>query len=75
VLPGKGPEIEKWARVFARQAGAIHVFVKKRANEWNYMGRFRCAELNEDPAVIAPHAQKTGRDDISMVLRLTRVQT
>ncbi|MFL5614850.1 MAG: DUF6697 family protein [Gemmatimonadaceae bacterium] len=72
VLPGDGPEIMKWARVFADQQQAIPVFIKKRSNEWTYMGEYRCAELIEDVEVIAVHAHKTGRDDISMVLKLRR---
>lgn len=73
VLPGTGPEIERWARVFAEQAEAIPVFVKKRSNEWVYMGVYRCADLSEDEAIIRSHAEKTGRTDISMVLTLLRI--
>jgi hypothetical protein len=75
VLPGSGPEIEKWARAFAEQADPIPVFVKKRSNEWVYMGDFRCVELSEEPALIAEQARKTGRSDISMVLKLERDRT
>jgi len=73
VLPGLGPEIERWTRVLAEQPEAIPVFVKKRSNEWVYMGVYRCTELSEDEAIIRPHAEKTGRTDISMVLTLARV--
>jgi hypothetical protein len=72
VLAGTGPEIERWARVFANQPNAIPVFVKKRSNEWTYMGDFRCTQHSEDPATIQAHAVKAGRDDISMVLTLVR---
>jgi hypothetical protein len=72
VLPGSGPEIVKWARVFAQQTEAVPVFVKKRSNEWIYMGEFRCVGHTEDPAEIQRHAVKTGRTDISMVLTLKR---
>jgi len=72
VLPGSGPDIERWARVFAAQEEAVPVFVKKRSNEWVYMGDYRCVELDERPEAIDEHAAKTGRDDISMVLRLER---
>jgi hypothetical protein len=74
VLPGTGPEIERWARVFAEQGEPIPVFVKRRPNEWTYMGEYRCTNLSEDPDEIALHAAKTERDDISMVLTLTRQQ-
>ena len=72
VLPGDGPEIVKCSRVFAEQTEAIPVFIKKRSNEWTYMGEYRCSELIEGAKVIASYAQKTGRKDISMVLKLTR---
>jgi hypothetical protein len=72
VLPGTGPEIERWARVFAEQEEAIPVFVKKRSNEWTYMGMYRCTTLLDDDASIAEQAERTGRSDISMVLKLTR---
>jgi len=72
VLPGTGPEIERWARVLAEQDEAIPVFVKKRTNEWVYMGTYRCTSFSDDQATIQPHAEKTGRADISMVLALTR---
>ena len=75
VLPGTGPEIERWARVFAGMTDSIPVFVKKRSNEWTYMGDYRCVELNEDPEEIRTHAEKTGRDDITMVLKLARDRT
>jgi hypothetical protein len=74
ILPGTGPEIERWARVFAEQVAPIPVFTKKRSNEWVYRGEYRCVDLTEDPSVIEQHASKTGRDDISMVLTLERVK-
>ena len=52
----------------------IPVFIKKRPNEWVYVGEYRCVDMSEDPTDIEPHAMKTGRDDITMVLRLERVR-
>ena len=75
VLPGSGPEIEKWARVFAEQDEAVPAFVKQRSNDWAYMGMYRCIDLSEDPDLIAEHERKTGRTDISMVLTLERDRT
>ena len=72
ILPGNGPEIVKWALVFADQREPVPVFVKKRSNEWTYMGDYRCVRMVDDPAVIEAFAEKTGRDDISMVLYLER---
>jgi len=72
VLPGSGPEIERWGRVFAEQDEAIPVFLKRRSHEWIYRGNYRCVKLDEDPAAIQEQQRKTGRDDISMVLHLVR---
>ena len=74
VLPGTGDEIERWARVFYEQGDAVPVFIKKRSNEWVYMGQYRCVELSEDRDAIAAQAKKTGRGDITMVLRLERAR-
>jgi len=54
VLPGTGEEIERWAHAFYEQGESVPVFLKKRSNEWVYMGEYRCIELSEDPDVIAP---------------------
>jgi len=37
------------------------------------MGEYRCVDLSKDAADIATHAKKTGRNDITMVLRLEPV--
>jgi hypothetical protein len=72
VLPGTGPDIERWARVFAEQEDAVPVFVKRRVNEWTYMGHYRCLRLDDGPVAIEAEAQRTGRTDISMVLYIER---
>ena len=72
ILPGEGVEIEKWGRVFAAQTHAIPVFVKKRSNEWHCFGSFKCSRLSDDPATIAEHAKRAGRDNVTMVLFLER---
>jgi hypothetical protein len=74
ILPGTGPEIERWARVFAEQREPVPVFVKQRSNEWYCMGEFRCVRLVEDPAVVAEHAAHARRADVSMVLFLERAK-
>jgi hypothetical protein len=74
VLPGTGPEIERWARVFAEQEEAIPVFIKRRSNEWTYMGLYRCTGCSDAEADIELHAAKAGRDDISMVFTLVRAR-
>lgn len=72
ILPGTGPEIERWAHVFAAQKHAIPVFIKRQSNVWYCMGDFRCTNLSEDEATIAEHSRAAGRDDVTMVLSLER---
>lgn len=72
ILPGTGPEIERWARVFAEQRTAVPVFIKQRSNEWYCMGNFRCIRLADDPGTVEEHARRAERDDVTMVLFLER---
>lgn len=72
ILPGTGPEIERWARVFAEQEWAIPVFIKDASNSWYCMGDFRCVRLEEEPGVIERYAVEAKRDDVTMVLFLER---
>jgi hypothetical protein len=73
ILPGTGPEIERWGRVFAAQKTAVPVFIKQRSNEWYCMGNFRCVRLADDELTVQQHAQQANRDDVTMVLFLERV--
>src|SRR5690242_111230 len=72
ILPGTGPEIERWARVFAEQRTAVPVFIKQRSNEWYCMGAFRCVRLADDPHTIESYASRANRSDVTTVLFLER---
>ena len=72
ILPGTGPEIERWARVFAEQRTPVPVFIKQRSNEWYCMGNFRCVRLADDDITIREHSARADRDDVTMVLFLER---
>jgi hypothetical protein len=72
ILPGTGPEIERWGRVFAEQPDPVPVFIKQRSNVWHCMGYFRCVTLADDQATISEHAKRAGRTDVTMVLFLER---
>jgi hypothetical protein len=74
ILPETGPEIERWARVFAEQKTAVPVFIKQRSNEWYCMGKFRCVRIADDAATVCDHARRAQRDDVTMVLFLERVK-
>ena len=70
VLPGRGPEIQRWAEVFAKQRQPVPTFLKRGSNDWEYVGNYRVRRLATDPAEINAQRYATGRDDISMVLHL-----
>jgi hypothetical protein len=73
VLAGKGPKIRKAAEQFARQSEPVPVFLKREANHWQYVGRFRVHRASTDPAEIAKHEKRANRyHTISMVLFLER---
>ena len=71
VLPGTGPDIIKWATVFAGQRDFIPVFVKRATNAWQYVGRFRVSEKTTDRDQVTRWEAVSGRSgEISMVLFL-----
>jgi hypothetical protein len=73
VLAGKSPKIRKAAEQFARQPEAIPIFLKREANRWQYVGRFRVARASTDPSDIAKHERRANRHNtISIVLFLER---
>ena len=71
-LPGTGPEIERWARVYAEQGPAVPVFIRQRSNEWYCMAAFRCVRIAEDDRTVKEHVQRANRTDVTMVLFLER---
>lgn len=70
VLVGTGPDIERWARVFGSQHAYVPVFLKQRTNEWEYVGDFRGRYLSDDRRAIERYKDRSGRDDITMLLFL-----
>jgi len=72
VLPGSGPEIERWAHAFASQSEAVPIFLKKDVNEWQFMGLWRCVLKSLDPNERRAREQRLGRD-VSMILKLEKI--
>jgi hypothetical protein len=68
ILPGMGPRIQQAARMLTGQQEAIPVFIKRRVNEWEYVGKFQYTIVNTRE-VIQEHARNANRlGDVSMVL-------
>jgi len=59
ILPGRGPKIERWARVFATQRDFIPCFVKADTNAWEYVGHFCVRRVISDAAEL--RAEGEGR--------------
>jgi hypothetical protein len=73
ILPGKGPDIVRWAEVFAGQRKFIPVFVKRATHAWQYVGKYRVAECSRSQDQIARWGEVSNRaGDLSMVLHLER---
>ena len=74
VLPGKGLEIMKWAKVFREQTYPIPIFIKLRSNVWEYVGNYKVESWTIDMNVIAKYTEYTGRNTITSVLFLEKTQ-
>ena len=72
ILSGRGPKIERWARVFATQRDFIPCFVKAATNAWEYVGRFRVRRVISDTVELGARARAASRPpkDLSMILYL-----
>jgi hypothetical protein len=72
ILPGRGPQIERWARIFATQRDFIPCFVKADSNAWEYVGRFCVRRVISDAVELRARARAASRppEDLSMVLYL-----
>jgi len=70
VLPGSGPAIKRWAHVFAEQVAAVPTFLKRKTNNWEYVGDYCVRRLSTESSDLTAHRSRAGRDDVSMVLFL-----
>lgn len=71
VLPGWGPGIRRWAEALETQAESIPCFLKRGANAWEYVGRFRVAQLSDEADEVTEWARIAEREgDVSMVLHM-----
>jgi|SRR5580658_4292059 hypothetical protein len=72
VLPADTDDKRRWAERLALQAEAIPIFLKKGSNKWEYQGLWRCVSVIKDAAIIAQKRRESGRDSLSMVLKLEK---
>jgi hypothetical protein len=55
IIAGSGPIIEHEADLFCRQNSLVPIFIKRRPNEWEYVGAYKAVRYSNDPAEIAAH--------------------
>jgi hypothetical protein len=75
VIPGSGPIIEHSARLFCSQDYAIPIFLRQRANFWEYIGDFKAEKSSTDRKMIESHhcGSRTPLHKITRVIFLKRV--
>lgn len=77
VIPGTGSVIERRAKIFCKQKYPVPIFIKRRANEWEYVGDYKAVRHSTDPAEIAAHHKGsiTPLNMVTCVIFLQRIVT
>jgi hypothetical protein len=70
LLIGKGPQKERYAKLFQQAGTFVPTFVKEAVDQWKYVGKYRAINIENDIAVIKYNSHKSGRNDIWGVLNL-----
>lgn len=69
IIPGTGKVIEREAKLFCEQDYPVPIFLKRRPNEWEYVGHYKAGRFSTDPADIAAHH----KGSITPLSEVTRV--
>ena len=72
VLPGRGPDIMRWATVFREQKVPVPIFIKQRTSEWQYVGNFLVDHWSNDEQIIADHEPISRKGRVTCVLFLRK---
>ena len=62
---------DPWVKTIEEQSGTLPVYVFRRPNAWEYMGRFRVAHVATDAATLAERRKRTGLQ-VSYAIQLER---
>src|SRR5262245_47709597 len=62
ILVERGRDRERAAEALEGQKEPIRVFIKRGSSIWEYRGWYRLVRRSTDPALIAEHAQRAGRE-------------
>jgi hypothetical protein len=72
IIPGTGKVIEREAKIFCEQDYPIPIFIKRRVNEWEYVGHYKADRFSIEPIDIAKHHKGsiTPQNEITRVIFL-----
>jgi hypothetical protein len=74
ILPGKTDNKQRWAQQFYEQGEAVPIFVKQTRNHWEYVGLWRCLNLDSDIKRVKAANRRAGRTDVAMILTLEKTR-
>jgi len=75
ILVGKGVVIQRKAQRFTMQRKYIPVFIRRDANQWEYMGDYRVHGFLDKPDVLDRKQREAHRTDVTKVLYLEKRPT
>jgi hypothetical protein len=74
VIPGTGKVIQREAKLFCEQDYPVPIFIKRRVNEWEYIGDYKAVNHSTNAAEIAAHHKGsiTPLNEVTRVIYLQR---
>jgi hypothetical protein len=74
IIPGTGKVIEREAKLFCGQDYPVPIFIKRRVNEWEYVGDYKADRFSTSAADIAAHHKGsiTPLNEVTRVIFLKR---
>ncbi len=74
VLPGNTDNKRRWAQQFYDQREAVPIFVKQARNHWEYVGLWRCVNLDTNIKRVKAANRSARRSDVAMILTLKKTR-
>ncbi|WP_281546966.1 DUF3883 domain-containing protein [Pseudoalteromonas sp. PAR1] len=71
IVVGNGVNIKKRARLFVEQQEYVPVYLKKAANSWKFLGKYKADIFSQDPEVIEKHRKHRTAETVSGILFLS----
>jgi len=75
VVVGKGPRIERCAKLLLNTPHAVPAYVKRGTNAWEYLGKYRATAYREDRPTIEQYRGRRRAVDIAGILFLESEET